>query len=48
MGISNTIFEHYRKHKKELDKAVTLLKSNGYVVYERKKKTKHSNQTYEK
>ncbi len=40
MAISNRIFEHYKKHQRKIDKAVALLKSNGYVVYERKKKLK--------
>tara|TARA_R100001460_G_scaffold104850_2_gene150861 strand:- start:1095 stop:1226 length:132 start_codon:yes stop_codon:yes gene_type:complete len=39
MAISNRIFEHYRKHKKDIDEAKMLLKKNGFVVYERKKKT---------
>ena len=38
MAISNQIFDYYQQHKKEIDKAVTLLKNNGYIVYEKNAK----------
>jgi hypothetical protein len=32
MAISNPIFEHYRVKQRELQKAINLLRNNGYSV----------------
>ena len=32
MTISNSIFEHYRIKQREIEKAVNLLRLNGYSV----------------
>jgi len=37
MVIHNEIFEYYRENKRQVEKAKTLLKSNGYIVYKKQK-----------
>ncbi len=34
MPISNQIFEAFRKHKKEIDKAVDFLHKEDYTIYD--------------
>lgn len=34
--ITNQIFEAYRAEKEEITKAIELLKSKGYVIYQTK------------
>jgi transcription initiation factor IIE alpha subunit len=34
--IDNQIFHHYRKNQKKIKKAITLLKKNNFIVYEKK------------
>jgi len=33
----NEIFTHFRKEQVEIDKAISLLKKNGYIIYEKEK-----------
>jgi hypothetical protein len=35
-AFENEIFEHYRQQQKKILKAIALLKSNDYNVYEKK------------
>jgi len=37
MVIYNEIFEHYRNEQKDINKAKTLLKDKGFIVYKRNK-----------
>jgi hypothetical protein len=38
MVIHNQIFEYYRSEQKEIKKAIDLLESKGYMVYNKDKK----------
>jgi len=37
MPITNQIFEHFRMKQKEIKKAIELLESNGFIVYNKEK-----------
>ncbi len=41
MVIDNQIFAAFRAEKKEVDDAIKLLESKGYIVYNKEKKLYH-------
>ena len=41
-ALENIIFHHYRENEKKKQKAITFLKANGYIVYEKKKVSRNS------
>ena len=38
MAIYNQIFEEFRKEQREINKAIELLESKGFIVYNKEKK----------